>query len=35
MKNRIKCENIKNGYITKEQAIAIAGCNRNLKESQL
>lgn len=33
MKNAIKYENIKNGYITKEQAIAIAGCDRNLKDS--
>lgn len=29
----IKYETIKNGYITKEQAIAIAGCDRNLKDS--
>lgn len=29
----IKYETIKNGYITKEQAIAISGCDRNLKDS--
>mgnify|MGYP004653150081 CR=1 FL=1 len=29
----IKYETIKNGYITKEQAIAIAECYRNLKNS--
>ena len=33
MKNYIKYESIKNGYITKEQAIAIACCDRNLKDS--
>lgn len=31
--NVIKYETLKNGYITKEQAIAIAGCDRNLKDS--
>ena len=31
--NKIKYETIKNGYITKEQAIAIASCDRNLKDS--
>ena len=33
MENKIKYETIKNGYITKEQAIAIASCDRNLKDS--
>lgn len=32
-KLNIKYETIKNGYVTKEQAIAIAGCDRNLKDS--
>ena len=31
--NNIKYETIKNGYVTKEQAIAIASCDRNLKDS--
>ena len=31
--NKIKYETVKNGYITKEQAIAIASCDRNLKDS--
>lgn len=29
----IEYETIKNGYVTKEQAIAIAACDRNLKDS--
>lgn len=29
----MKYETIKNGYVTKEQAVAIAGCDRNLKDS--
>lgn len=33
MEKEIKYETIKNGYITKSQAIAIAGCDRNLKDS--
>lgn len=33
MDNKIKYETIKNGYITKEQAIAIASSDRNLKDS--
>ena len=33
MKNDIKYESIKNSYITKEQAVAIACCDRNLKDS--
>lgn len=32
-KNIIKYTTIKNGYVTKEQAVAIAGCDRNLKDS--
>ncbi len=31
--DEIKYETIKRGYITKEQAIAIASCDRNLKDS--
>lgn len=31
--SKLKYETIKNGYITKEQAVAIAGCDRNLKDS--
>ena len=33
MDSKIKYETIKNGYVTKEQAIAIASCDRNLKDS--
>ena len=33
MESGIKYETIKNGYITKEQAIAIASSDRNLKDS--
>lgn len=32
-KVNIKYETIKTSYITKEQAVAIAGCDRNLKDS--
>ena len=35
MKNDIKYESIKNSYITKEQAVAIACCDRNLKDSDV
>ncbi len=33
MERKIKYETIKKGYVTKEQAIAIASCDRNLKDS--
>ena len=33
MKNKIEYKTIKNGYVTKEQAIAIASCDKNLKDS--
>lgn len=33
MDNKIKYETINNGYVTKEQAVAIASCDRNLKDS--
>jgi len=32
MDSKIKYVTIKNGYVTKEQAIAIASCDRNLKD---